>query len=190
MQEIHSIPKIILHTHLEGSIPPETLDLLSLRNKVSLSFNPASKSIYKSIETHNWPTFRKIYFEICSCFMTHEDFRDALLSYGIKLHRENVVYVEILFSPWKHLSRGVQLEELSKGFISAIDQLENTYGIVVKMICDLVRHQDENCIEILDWLKELPRKYFVGVGISGGSNAVQRVNYMKYCEKAKNNDFK
>jgi len=190
MDKIQSIPKVILHTHLEGSIPSETLELLSIRNKVSLSFNPASTDIYKSIETHNWSSFRKIYFEICSCFVTSEDYRDSLFYYGIKLRKENVVYAEVLFSPWKHLTRGIPLDDISKGFISAIEQLENEYGIVIKMICDLVRHKDERCDEILFWLKDLPRKYFVALGISGGINAVDRILYNKHCETAKKNDLK
>ncbi len=190
MNKVYSIPKVILHTHLEGSLPAFALELLSSRNKVSLSFNPTSKSIYKSIETHNWTTFRKIYFEICSCFKNYLDFRDALYQYGKKLKSENVVYVEVLFSPWKHLSRGIPLDEISKGFISAIQKLEIKHGIDVKLICDLVRHPDEKVGVILDWIKELPRNIFVGIGISGGINAVQRIHYKKFCEIAKNNDLK
>jgi adenosine deaminase len=190
MTQIHSIPKVILHTHLEGSLPISTLELLSSRNKVLLSFNPTLKNIYKNIETNNWSTFLKIYYEICSCLITHEDFREALFQYGKKLHSENVVYAEILFSPWNHLSRGIPLEVLSKGFISAIEELENEFGIVVKLICDLVRHQNEKVDEILNWVKELPRNYFVGIGISGGANAVQRKSYMQYCEIAKKYDLK
>ena len=82
------------------------------------------------------------------------------------------------------------MDEISKGFISAIEQLENEYGIVIKMICDLVRHQDEKCDEILFWLKDLPRKYFVALGISGGTNAVDRIHYKKHCETAKKHDLK
>lgn len=190
MDKTISIPKVILHTHLEGSIPSDILELLSIRNRVSLSFNPTSKNIYKIIEINNWSTFIKVYLEICSCFITHEDFREALFQYGKKLHSENVVYAEILFSPWNHLSRGISLDVLSKGFIPAIEELENKFGIVIKLICDLVRHQDENVEEILGWIKELPRKYFVGIGISGGTDAVQRKSYMKYCEIAKKNGLK
>ena len=190
MDIIRSIPKVILHTHLEGSVPAYTLESLSSRNKVNLSFNPRSKTIYKSIETHNWETFRKIYFEICSCFMTHEDFADALFEYGLSLHNEGVVYAEVLFSPWKHLSRGVPLDEISKGFIDAIERLEREYSITIKLICDLVRHKDEACDRILDWMKGLPRKYFVALGISGGSSAVDRIHYAKHCVAAKEMDLK
>jgi adenosine deaminase len=188
--KIFQIPKVVLHTHLEGSIPSKTLELLSVRNKISLSFNAKSNDIYKSIEVNNWQSFRKIYFEICSCFVNYKDFRDALFHYGEKLNNENVVYAEVLFSPWKHLSRGVALDEISKGFIYAIERLEENYDITVKLICDLVRHQDEKVEEILDWVNQLPRKYFVGIGISGGSNAVKREDYKKYCEIARNNNFK
>lgn len=184
------IPKVILHTHLEGSLPSKTLALLSKRNKVDLSFNPFSKTIYESIEAHNWDTFRKIYFEICSCFNTEEDFHDSLFQYGQKLHNDGVIYAEVMFSPWKHLSRGVSLETMAKGFISAIEALNTETGITVKIICDLVRHKDEKCEYILDWMRDLPKEHFVGLGISGGSSAVDRINYRSYCETAKKNGFK
>jgi adenine deaminase len=185
-----SIPKVILHTHLEGSIPSDTLALLSIRNKVSLSFDPFSKTIYDCIEAHNWPTFRKLFFEICSCFNTEQDFHDSVFQYGCKLKQENVVYAEVMFSPWKHLSRGVSLDIIAKGFISAIIQLEVEQGITIKMICDLVRHKDEQCVYIIDWMSELPRNHFVAMGVSGGSTAVDRIHYRGYCELAKKRGFK
>ena len=187
---MYSSPKVILHTHLEGSIPAETLQLLSKRNKITLSFDPFSKHIYKSIEAHNWDSFRKIFFEICSCFNSEDDFHDSLFQYGVSLKKNNVVYAEVMFSPWKHLGRGISLEIIAKGFISAIEKLEIEHGITIKIICDLVRNKDEKCDYIIDWMTDLPKLHFVGLGVSGGSNAMPRGNYAKYCEVAKKNGFK
>jgi adenosine deaminase len=177
-------PKAILHTHLEGSVPPETLELLSQRNGIPLSFVPSDK-IYKQIKSNHWESFRKIYFEICSCFKRSVDFYESLLNYGKKLRSENVVYAEVQFSPWKHISRGVSLSSISEGLVGAIKELETNHKITVRMITDLVRHRGEDCDLILDWLEDLPRKYFVALGVSGGSDAVDRIEYRKYCDRAK-----
>jgi adenosine deaminase len=188
--KVNPIPKVILHTHLEGSIPAQTLDLLRKRSKVDLSFDPFSKHIYESIQAHQWDTFRKIYFEICSCFNTEEDFHDGLFQYGEKLHGDGVIYAEVMFSPWKHLSRDIALDTMARGLLSAVEQLYIQYGITIKVICDFVRHKDERCHYMLDWMRELPMKHFVAMGISGGSTAVDRIHYRGYCEMAKENGFK
>jgi len=178
-------PKVILHTHLEGSVPGGVLELLSRRNNVPLSFEPSATNISPIIETHNWNSFRKVYYEICSCFVNGIDFYDSLLAYGKKLCRENVIYAEIQFSPWKHISRNVSVASISEALIDAIEDLEATHGITIRIITDLVRHKDEDCDSILDWLRDAPRKYFVGLGISGGANAVPRKLYKPYCHRAK-----
>jgi adenosine deaminase len=184
--EILKIPKVVLHTHLEGSMTPATLRELSDRNGVKLSFDPFSKNIYEPIQANNWETFRKIYFEICSSYHNDQDFYDALYNYGKSLAKQNVRYAEVQFSPWKHLSRGVSLDHISKGFINAVNDLEQAGLITIRLICDLVRNKEEKSDYILDWLKELPRNLFVALGVSGGSNAVPRKDYAKYCERAKN----
>ncbi len=178
-------PKAILHTHLEGSVPSEALRLLSQRNNIPLSFVPSSGKILNMIETHNWNSFRKVYFEICSCFKLSIDFFESLLSYGKKLRSKNVIYAEIQFSPWKHMSRGVSLATISEGLIDAIEDLEANHKITIRIITDLIRHRNEDCDSILDWLKDTPRKYFVALGISGGIDAVERSKYKTYCERAR-----
>ncbi|MFW0716554.1 hypothetical protein [Pedobacter sp. N23S346] len=187
--DILSIPKILLHTHLEGSMTPASLKDLSNRNGVKLSFNPFSKDIYKSIQANNWETFRKIYFEICSSYHSDEDFYEALFRYGQNLASQNVKYVEVQFSPWKHLSRGVPLDQISKGFVKAVNDLEKNGIISMRLICDLVRNKDERSAYIIDWLVDLPKNIFVALGLSGGSNAVPRVQYSKHCERIKKCGF-
>jgi adenosine deaminase len=179
----------LLHTHLEGSIPSKVLKDLSKRNNIKLSFDPFAGNIYKSIEAHNWGTFRKIYYEMCSCLISADDFYYALYYYGIKLAKENIVYAEIQFSPWKHLSRGISFNIIEKGLIEAIIKLKKDYNIIIKLICDLIRKKEEKCAMILDWLIDMPRDYFVALGISGGIDSVERIHYRKYCAKAKANNL-
>ena len=137
-----------------------------------------------------WNCFRRIFFEICSCFKSKEDFYQALYDYGKKLKSENIIYAEVLFSPWRHVSRGIKLDVLAEGLISAVEDLKKKENFIVKLICDFVRHPMEDYNSFLDWVLDLPRRHCAAIGISGGTGALPRKNYKKLCMKAKKCDLK
>jgi len=67
------MPKVELHVHLEGSIRPETLLHLAEKNNVPLP-------VYSLDEIREWYQFSdfdhflEVYFAICSCIRTPDDF--------------------------------------------------------------------------------------------------------------------
>jgi adenosine deaminase len=189
-KDLVSVPKIMLHTHLEGSLRPETLIKMVKRNNISLSFDPMKDNLSHLVQANNWQSFRSVYYQICSCFVHEADYYESVYEYGCHLSEQGVIYCELMFSPWRHLSRGVSLNVVSDGFLRAINDLENDCGIVIRIVCDFVRNKDEDCYGILRWMKNISREYFVGISISGGSGAVDRSNYKKYVDIGRGYGYK
>lgn len=183
------IKKVLLHTHLEGSLTLDTLKELKLKNNIDLCFDVNQPNFTSLLKKDDWNTFRKIFYNICDCFQTKDDFYLALLNYGLKLKNEEVIYAEVQFSPWRHISRNLNIDDIYTGLLTAIIELEKNHNLYIRLICDIVRNPKEDVNRIIDWLLDTSNKFIVGLGISGGTGAIPRINYKKYCERAKNAGF-
>jgi adenosine deaminase len=131
-----------------------------------------------------------VFYGICRCLKSEYDFYIALFNYGLALKKENVVYAEIHFSPWRHLSRNIQLNTVYKGLAKAISELELYHNMHIRLICDIVRNPNEEINSIIEWILRDTNHFIVGIGISGGTGALPRINYQNVCYKIKQNGHK
>ncbi len=182
---IEKLPKVLLHTHLEGSIPSTILHELSRRNRITLPFQMESDALLGTCRINGWKGFLSAFYAINSCFRTRHDFSDSIVGYGEKLARENVLHAEIHCTPWNHLSRGVSLDEISEGLFSGIEIVKGKLGISLRIIVDLVRDPSENVPFIMSWLQDLPKSHFVALGVSGGPESVPLENFRPVFHKAR-----
>ena len=132
--KVKKTKKVLLHTHLEGSLPAEMLKSLSIRNKVLLPFDPITDNLTNFCQKGNWQTFRRVFFAICSCFKTAYNFTEAVVAYAQQLQEHGVLYAEVHCTPWKHLSRGVALDEISSGLLLGVKLAEELHNVRVRII--------------------------------------------------------
>ncbi len=187
---LKKLPKVLLHTHLEGSIPARTLRRISKRNKIELSFPVQKRYIKKLVCQKKWDYFLKTYFEIATCFENKNDFSEAIYDYTTELNKNNVRHAEVHCTPWIHLCRGLKANEISEGLIEGIEKAKTDYNISVKIIFDLIRNTDEKAFQITEWMVRLPRKYFIALGLSGGPNSIPYDFYVKHCDILRNSGYK
>jgi len=185
------VKKVLLHTHIEGSLTRNTLAELSRKNNVYFPFDVNMIDFRSVIDKDDWNTFRKVFYAICDCFQYEIDYYLALFNYGLSLKSNNVIYAEVNFSPWRHLSRNIELDVIYKGFERAITELQEKHNITIRLICDFVRNPNEDTNAILDWLiLNNKDSFIVGVGNSGGTGSLPRKNFQKIFYKLKENGYK
>lgn len=187
---IKKIPKILLHTHLEGSIPPSTVTRLAKRNRVHLPFPVRSDTIARIFRSEKWNSFLSTFLLISSCFRNKSDFKDAVLDYARNLVKQNTLYAELHCTPWNHLCCGVKLDKIGEGLYLGIEAAKRECGIDLKVIFDLIRAPDEDVNSILDWMVELPNFYFVALGVSGGLDSLPLEKFEPHCEQAREAGFR
>jgi len=188
-KSVLTFPKVLLHSHLEGSLPSKTLKLLSKRNKVEIPLQVVSENASQGSLNTNWHAFRSMFSAIIACFKTSIDFEDAVIDYANSLASEGTMYAELHFSPWKHFERGISLDQIAVGLTSGIERARHEHGVNIKMICDIVRHKHEDVFSILDWLYDLPKDTFVAIGISGGPDRLPRELFVDHCQNAKDRGY-
>ena len=95
------MPKIELHVHLEGSIRPETLLTLAERNDVALPVK-SIEELQEWYQFSNFAHFIEIYFAICNCVRTPDDFELIAAEFLKHQSEQNIKYSEVIFTPYTH----------------------------------------------------------------------------------------
>ena len=133
-----SMPKVELHTHLEGCAPPAFIRGLAQEKSLDISgiFNPDGTYAYRDFEH-----FLQVYEAACTTLQTPEDFYRLVKAVLEQSASHGVVYQETFVSPdfcgggdlgaWREYVAAMQ---------TAAAEAEQDLGITLKGIVTCIRH--------------------------------------------------
>ncbi len=121
---IRHLPKAELHVHLEGTLEPEMIFLLAGRNRIPLKWKTPDE-LRNACRFRDLSGFLEIYFKGCEVMTTEEDFHDVTKAYLERAAVENVRHAEVFLGPQSFLARGVRLQEILEGILSAVDEMKD-----------------------------------------------------------------
>ncbi len=164
IQNIRDIPKAELHMHIEGSLEPELIFTLAMRNNVTLPY-ASVEALRAAYAFTNLQSFLDIYYAGASVLLKEQDFYDMAMAYLERAHFDNVIHTEMFFDPQTHTERGVAIDVVINGLHRACVDAKQKWGINAVLILCFLRHlSEESAIETLQ--AALPyRDKFIGVGL-------------------------
>ena len=139
---IIEMPKAELHLHIEGTLEPEMMMALAVRNGVSLPFSSVNE-IRRAYDFSNLQDFLDLYYAGMSVLIERQDFFDLAWAYLEKVHTQNVTHVEIFFDPQGHTGRGIGFDTVLAALTDALDKARRELGITSKLIMCFLRHLPE-----------------------------------------------
>ena len=161
---IQTLKKAELHIHIEGSLEPQMMMDLAVRNKIQLPYANVSQ-IEQAYNFENLQSFLDLYYRGMSVLQTEQDYYDLMMAYLRKVSAQNVVRAEIFFDPQGHLPRGVAWSTFMLGFERALNDARAELGIDGQLILCFLRHLPESdALRTLDAAMEY-RHLFIGVGL-------------------------
>lgn len=165
MQElIQGLKKAELHIHIEGSLEPQMMMELALRNKIQLPYASVSQ-IEQAYNFENLQSFLDLYYRGMSVLRTEQDYYDLMMGYLRRVSEQNVVRAEIFFDPQGHLPRGVTWSTFMLGFDRALNDARAQLGIDGRLILCFLRHLPESdALRTFEAAMEY-RDLFIGVGL-------------------------
>ena len=137
-QKIHQMPKVELHSHLEGTIQPSLVKQIAKRNNIKLRdslFTPQGGFAWD-----DFVTFLQAYDEVSSCLQYSKDYRDITYDYLKSCALEGTIYAETFISPDHAAEMGMSYEDVLSGCAQGIDDAEREFGIIGRIIVTCVRH--------------------------------------------------
>ena len=116
---VKRMPKAELHLHIEGTLEPELMFELSLRNRVALPFKSPDE-VRKAYKFSDLQSFLDIYYQGTRVLLHDRDFYDLAWAYLQKAHEQNVRHAEIFFDPQAHTERDVPIQAIIEGIHDAL----------------------------------------------------------------------
>jgi adenosine deaminase len=158
------MPKAELHLHIEGTLEPEFMFELALRNRVALPYKSPDE-VRQAYQFSDLQSFLDIYYQGTRVLLRDRDFYDLTWAYLQRAHEQNVRHAEIFFDPQAHTARDVPIEAVIEGIHDALSDGEQRFGISSNLILCFLRHlSGEDAMRTL--MAALPYRHaFTGVGL-------------------------
>jgi len=158
------VPKAELHIHIEGTLEPELLLELAVRNGVALPYADID-SIRRAYVFGDLQSFLDVYYEGCAVLVTEADFFDLTMAYLHRVAGQGVVHTEIFFDPQTHTARGIAFRTVITGIHRALERGRQQFGITWRLIPCFLRHLSaESAMETLVEALEF-RQWITAVGL-------------------------
>jgi adenosine deaminase len=160
------IPKVELHTHIEGTLTPALVRRFAEQNGMELP-----DTLFDGNGGYVWSDFHGFLaaYDAASEFVrTAENYRDIMYEYLASAANEGAIYVE-MFTSVDHASRvGISYDELVASLARGIDDAKADFGIIGRMIVTCIRHLGpEQALEDARTALVHLHPYVVGFGMGG-----------------------
>ncbi|MCG9683308.1 adenosine deaminase [Vibrio sp. Isolate23] len=161
---IRQLPKVELHLHIEGSLEPEMMFELALRNQIALPFT-TPEEVKAAYEFTNLQSFLDIYYQGANVLIHEQDFYDLTWAYLLRCQADNVIHTEIFFDPQTHTERGIAFDTVINGIHRALQDAKTQLGISSRVIMCFLRHLDEDSAFVTFEQALAHKDKIIGVGL-------------------------
>lgn len=164
------IPKVELHVHIEGTLSPDLVKKIAVRNGLAVP-----KDIFQDEKTYRWKDFLdflQVFDQASAVLKTTEDYRDMVYTYLTTSAAQGVIYTEFFYSPDHAALCGLSYQDSLAGCVQGIDDAYRETGIISRIIVTGVRHFGaQACKKVAEKMLMHPHPYVVGFGLGGDEAA-------------------
>ena len=186
---VRGLPKTDLHMHIEGSIEPQLMLDLAIRNGIKLRWDTA-EALRSAYQFTSLQSFLDLYFEGCKVLVTERDFHDVTRAYLRRAHEDGVVRAELFIGPQSFTERGVTIEELMSGMLGAMEAARRAHSMSVGLMISVHRHRTEaDAMAVLDQV--MPWKdRIIGIGMGGAEVGNPPSKFSRFFHAARARGFR
>ena len=174
--QIQKLPKVELHSHLEGCIQPDLVRAIAARNNISLK-----EGLFTSDNEFAWNNFAEFlqaYDEASFCLRKPQDYRDIMYTYLQQCAAEGTIYAETFISPDHAAAVGMSYDDMLSGCVEGINDAERDFGIVGRLIVSCIRHLGpDQALIVAQHLVDHLHPYIVGFGMGGNESMFTQADF-------------
>lgn len=193
---IHSLPKVVLHDHLDGGLRPTTL--LELAEDLGHELPAADPDALAAwfvgaADSGSLERYIETFDHTIAVMQTRHGLRRVARDAVVDLATDGVVYAEQRYAPEQHTRRGLSLQDVvdavQEGFAAGIaDAAELGYTIQIGTLVSAMRHGDR-AHELAELAVANRTRGVVGFDIAGGEVGNPATNHRAAFELLRENLF-
>ena len=180
------VPKVELHLHLEGAIPPNALWTLVQKYGGDPTV-PDLNYLVKKFTYKDFPHFLETWHWKNQFIREYEDFKFIAEAVAKDLARQNIHYAETFFSPGDFARHGLKPQEIAVAIRAGLLRVPE---IKINLVADLVRDTgpDRAALTLAE-INEVRGLGVIGVGIGGAEHDYPPELFEAVFEKARGFGF-
>ncbi len=169
---LRTLPKVLLHDHLDGGLRPQTVIELAKESKYkklpTQDPDELAKWFYRGATRGSLPLFLEGFEHTCGVMQTEESLERVAYEMMEDMKRDGVVYVETRFAPVFHTSKGLHLETVAKSVLKGLERGKKKFGVQYGLILCAMRNMDPSLSqEIAELAVDLRQQGVVGFDLAG-----------------------
>jgi len=143
---IRSLPKVLLHDHLDGGLRPQTL--IELAKDIGYDKLPTidpgelSEWFQRGAKRGSLPLYLEGFTHTIAVMQTEEALERVAYEMVEDMHDDGVVYVETRFAPVYHRERGLHWEEVVAAVLRGLERGKRDFGVEYGLIICAMRSMD------------------------------------------------
>lgn len=167
---LRTIPKVLLHDHLDGGLRPQTIIELAdeMKYKKLPTKDPAELGewFHRGANKGNLVEYLQGFEHTTAVMQTKEALTRVAYEMMEDMKNDGVVYVETRFAPVLHTDKGLYLEDTVKAVLEGLEKGKEDFGVGYGLILCGMRNM-KNSLEIAELAVNFRRQGVVGFDLAG-----------------------
>ena len=130
---IRSVPKVLLHDHLDGGLRPQTvIELAKDLNYTKLPTSDAGELaewFHRGANKGNLVEYLQGFEHTCAVMQTKEALERIAYEMMEDMYKDGVCYVETRFAPIFHTSKGLWYEDIITSVLNGLERGKKDFGV-------------------------------------------------------------
>jgi adenosine deaminase len=187
---LKTIPKVLLHDHLDGGLRPQTVIELAdeIKYKKLPTKDPAELAewFHRGANKGNLVEYLQGFEHTTAVMQSKEALTRVAYEMMEDMKNDGVVYVETRFAPVLHTNKGLYLEDTVKAVLEGLEKGKADFGVGYGLILCGMRNM-KNSLEIAELAVNFRRDGVVGfdlAGEEGGYPPKKHVEAFQFIQRA------
>jgi adenosine deaminase len=167
---LRSVPKVLLHDHLDGGLRAQTvIDLAKELNYKKLPTTDAgelSEWFHRGANKGSLPEYLQGFEHTCGVMQTREGISRVAYEMMEDMKKDGVVYVETRFAPVYHTAKGLYPEDVVNAVLDGLERGKRDFGVGYGLILCGMRNMKKT-IEIAELAINFRSRGVVGFDLAG-----------------------
>jgi adenosine deaminase len=167
---LRSLPKVLLHEHLDGVLRPQTvIDLAKETGYTELPTADAAalaEWFYRGANQGSLAKYLEGFAHTIAVMQTEEALERVAYEQAEDLSKDGVVYFETRFAPIFHTSRGLTHQQVVSSVLKGLERGRKDFGIASGLLICAMRNMDVS-LEMAELAVDFRERGVVGFDLAG-----------------------